>query len=349
VESYDKKKEAVQVSEMEIFKTLVNQLEQELTVYKRASGKPPFSTNLPSVTLQQIALGFQSVLAAVIEEQQVSSTLPTPKQFFDFEPSHPSTDKETLLLIACHEIRTPITVIKGFAELLQANLYKVTRAEYQQKEADSLGQVVPPTLSGEKNLRAIAGILRQVQYLEDLVQYLLDSSDIQQSIPEPQSYHIMHLKEFVQDIVEQHNIISTQHTFTLHNALSEDVADEAKLHYNELGLAQVLNNLINNAVKYSPTASCITIGLAHQAHSREILLWVRDEGYGISIEAQKHLFERFYREDSEKKAQLGGWGIGLYICHQIITRYGGRIWVESEPTKIGSTFYLTLPLLKQTK
>jgi len=105
-------------------------------------------------------------------------------------------------------------------------------------------------------------------------------------------------------------------------------------------ISQVLYNLLNNAVKYSPRGGTIRVG--GQALDREVLVYVSDEGIGIPKEEQDHLFQRFYRVDSGLRRQTPGVGLGLYLSRAIIEAHGGRIWVESEAGK-GATFYFTLP------
>ena len=83
--------------------------------------------------------------------------------------------------------------------------------------------------------------------------------------------------------------------------------------------------------------------VAHHKDKPSAIVWVRDEGYGISAEQQQYLFERFYRVKTAQTEQIEGLGLGLYITSEIIKQHGGQIWVESELEK-GSTFYFSLPL-----
>lgn len=105
-------------------------------------------------------------------------------------------------------------------------------------------------------------------------------------------------------------------------------------------LAQVLDNLLDNAIKYSPNGGGILIRGEHQ--DGKIKVSVIDQGIGISKEHQVRLFEKFYRVDSPLKHTVAGTGLGLSLCKRIIEAHGGRIWVESEEGK-GSTFSFTIP------
>jgi two-component system sensor histidine kinase VicK len=103
---------------------------------------------------------------------------------------------------------------------------------------------------------------------------------------------------------------------------------------------QVLNNLVGNAVKYSPEGGKITI--RGQVLDQQVLLQIQDEGLGIPPEALSHLFERFYR--AVNVGMIGGTGLGLYISHQLAVAHGGTLWPESAGVGKGSTFSLCLPL-----
>ncbi len=106
---------------------------------------------------------------------------------------------------------------------------------------------------------------------------------------------------------------------------------------------QVLVNLIENAIKYSPDGGRITVGLESAQSSDEegVIFFVKDEGIGIPADEQSRIFEKFYRLDPQMTRGVGGTGLGLYICSELVTRMGGQIWVESTEGE-GSTFLLQL-------
>jgi PAS domain S-box-containing protein len=104
-------------------------------------------------------------------------------------------------------------------------------------------------------------------------------------------------------------------------------------------LRQVLENLVDNALKYGPDEGAVEIGVGRRG--RWACFWVRDEGPGIPEPEHERIFEKFYRLDPELLKGVGGTGLGLYISRQLVQRMGGRIWVESEN---GSTFFFELPL-----
>jgi PAS domain S-box-containing protein len=110
-------------------------------------------------------------------------------------------------------------------------------------------------------------------------------------------------------------------------------------------LREVLTNLFDNAVKYTPSGK-ITIGLT--GDDQVVQFYIRDTGAGIEAEDVPHLFQKFYRVDNSSTRTIGGTGLGLFICRKIVELYNGRIWVESEIDK-GSTFYINLPRLTSTQ
>ena len=106
-------------------------------------------------------------------------------------------------------------------------------------------------------------------------------------------------------------------------------------------LEQVLDNLVQNAIKYSPGGGSVKVRIEQQ--SDKACLWVTDEGIGIPHKAVPHLFERFYRAPNVDPQQITGMGIGLYVVKEIVQLHGGTIMVESTEG-VGSTFRICLPL-----
>ena len=105
-------------------------------------------------------------------------------------------------------------------------------------------------------------------------------------------------------------------------------------------LRQVLANLVENAVKYSPDGGHVQVSLGR--HERRVLFAVRDEGLGIPLREQERIFEKFFRLDPNLTRGVGGTGLGLYICRELVRLMGGRIWVASRDGE-GSTFFFELP------
>jgi signal transduction histidine kinase len=103
----------------------------------------------------------------------------------------------------------------------------------------------------------------------------------------------------------------------------------------------VLVNLVENAIKYSPDGGQVEVGVEQRDDA--VRFHVRDEGLGIPPQEQERVFEKFYRADPQMIRGVGGTGLGLYICKELVGRMGGKIWVESGGEK-GSTFFFELPV-----
>jgi two-component system sensor histidine kinase VicK len=125
-----------------------------------------------------------------------------------------------------------------------------------------------------------------------------------------------------------------------HRLIFEPV-EETWLNVDRDKIEQVFNNFISNSIKYSPPYTPIHIACTTKGNYAYVS--VKDEGMGIRLEDQEKLFERFYRVERQDNNSIAGFGIGLYICKEIIERHQGQIGVESTPGK-GSTFWFTLPI-----
>ncbi len=221
--------------------------------------------------------------------------------------------KDTFLSIASHELKTPVTTIKAYGQL-----------------AESLLEATGET----EALKMIKKMGTQVDKLTNLIEDLLDIRKIQ-------SGKLMFndadfdFKQLVTEVVHDMQKTSTTHQIIYHSVV------DVTMHGDRDKVSQVLNNLISNAIKYSPKANSIIINT--QKKDNGVLLAVEDFGIGISSKDQKNVFEQFYRVKGDNQSTYPGMGIGLYICSEIIKRQGGKIWVESEVAK-GSTFYVWLPL-----
>jgi len=122
--------------------------------------------------------------------------------------------------------------------------------------------------------------------------------------------------------------------FSVDPAIGELLIDPLKM-------TQVFENLIENALKYTPPGSRIEVSARRREHDVEA--WVRDNGPGIPAEDLPHIFERFYRVEKGRSREKGGTGLGLSIVKHIVQLHGGRVWVESAPGQ-GTAFFLSIPL-----
>ena len=231
----------------------------------------------------------------------------------DIEEQKQAMDKKDEFIgIASHELKTPLTSLKGYIQLM--GMYK--------KEE------VPATIK-----QYIAKANGAVGKLQHLINDLLDVSKIQAGRLEYKMADI-NLAEMLNAGVE--SAIQMYPDYIIEHK----IAAELPVYGNPERLEQVLNNLVSNAAKYSRTGSKIII--QGKVADGNVRVSVTDEGIGLSAEQREKIFERFYRVE-DKTFSASGLGMGLYISTEIINHHKGQINVESELDK-GATFYFTLPL-----
>ena len=221
--------------------------------------------------------------------------------------------KNDFISIVSHELKTPLTSMGGYIQVLQMRANK-------NNDATSSNILNRAHLQTRKMNTLIDGFLNMKRAETGKIPIDLKLFDMADLVKEAE--------------VESLATISSHHIVFAPVEYTPVEADRDKI-------GQVITNLINNAVKYSPPGStinvaCITINQTAQVS-------VKDKGMGILPADQEKLFDRFYRVDSKQMANISGFGIGLYLCDEIIRGHGGRIWVESI-LGVGSTFYFSLPL-----
>lgn len=248
------------------------------------------------------------------------------------------------LWMANHELRTPITIIQGFAELLEL---QSTQEGQDDEHADSeVVEHAGTQLSGASLTRyALHSIMQQSEQLTGLIEEMLDLTRIEheQFVLNYDNHDVL---QVLTRVLEHHRVTTTQHQLSL---VVEGLTQEDSLfgYFDEAHIIQALNNLLNNAIKYSPQGGAIQVGLRYAAsRPLEALMWVKDQGIGIGANEIPHIFRRFHRS-ANLDPSLSGLGIGLYLVKEVITHHGGRVWVDSSPGA-GSTFFLLLPLGKNT-
>jgi PAS domain S-box-containing protein len=218
--------------------------------------------------------------------------------------------KDEFIGIASHELKTPLTSMKGYLQLLERNLVD------------------------ETDLGFVSKALRQLNNLSNLVSDLLDVSKIQSGKLQ------LSMGTFDFHAVMLETIEVTQQSVSSHRLVLQSEGVPLLIHADRHRIEQVLNNLINNAVKYSPKSELVDIQVTQS--SNDLTVMVKDYGIGISRESQEHIFSRFYRAEG-LDPHMSGLGLGLYITKEIIDRHHGKIRVNSEPGK-GSAFYFTIPV-----
>jgi PAS domain S-box-containing protein len=219
--------------------------------------------------------------------------------------------KDEFIGIASHELKTPVTSLKGYLQIFENNLPEEDR-----------------------NKVFIRKALIQVNKLSTLISDLLDISRIETG-KFPLAISEFDLKQLLQESMELMQYSARTHRINFHS-------DEEKLMVkaDKQRIEQVIVNLLSNAIKYSPDANTVNVDLLQK--DGKAVVSVQDFGMGINLEQQDRIFSRFYRVD-ELATHISGMGIGLYISKEIISRHNGNMRLTSERGK-GSTFFFELPL-----
>ena len=220
------------------------------------------------------------------------------------------------MAIASHELKTPVTSLKGYTQFLLARFGKA---------------------GDEHSTMMLAKMNAQLDKLIRLINELLDVTKIEAGqfvwYPEPFDLNVL-----VREIVEAVEQTTEQHQIRIEGTLSLLVFGDCE------HIGQVLTNLLTNAMKYSPQANEIIVRLTTGTESATVS--VQDFGIGIAPEKHERVFERFFRVSDPEHASFPGLGLGLFISAQVVKRHGGQMWVESR-VGVGSTFFFTIPLQAQ--
>jgi PAS domain S-box-containing protein len=221
--------------------------------------------------------------------------------------------KDVFMALASHELKTPVTTIKGFAQ----NSLRALAAESD------------PALR-----RRLTIINEQADLLTRLIDELLDTSQAQgEGLPlYPERFDLGYL---VRTVAENLQLTAPDHTMEMRLA-----PDPTPVRADRQRMELVITNLVQNAIKYGGNARRVEITVTRQATTATVA--VRDYGAGIPADQQARIFERFYRASNVRERQRG-LGLGLYLAHTLVTRHGGRMWLDSTEGA-GSTFYFSLPL-----
>ncbi len=224
--------------------------------------------------------------------------------------------RDQFLSVASHELRTPVTGLVSGVELLERRLSRILPLD-------------------ERLRQNFAALHRQLTRLQALIATMLDVSRIERgqlSI----AHDPLDLVSLVQTVVEEVRPTAQAHPIEL-------IAPAGALFVrgDAMRLSQVLLNLLQNAIKYSPDGGPIQVKLTRTAS--EAALSVTDHGMGIPADAVPHLFERFYRAPPVRSEHISGMGIGLYVVGEIVALHGGEITVSSTEG-VGSTFTVRLPI-----
>jgi two-component system, OmpR family, sensor histidine kinase VicK len=219
--------------------------------------------------------------------------------------------KNDFIGMVSHELKTPLTAINGFVQVLQRKA---------KKDEDNYAMI------------ALEKTNSQIRKMTTMINGFLNVSRLESSklLIEKTNFN---LDELLKETIEETYISQSSHQIILHPTCGVDIhADRDKI-------GNVISNLISNGIKYSDNGTRIEITCKSSEH--EVEVQIKDEGIGIKPEDIDKLFERYYRVQGNHT--ISGFGIGLYLSAEIVERHGGRIWAESEEGK-GSAFHFTLPL-----
>lgn len=221
--------------------------------------------------------------------------------------------KNDFIGMVSHELKTPLTTLSALVQVLNS---KFKNSE----DAFVAGALEKASMQVKKMGTMINGFLN-ISRLES-GRILIDK-------------HRFDLEELIEEVIKETELTVSSHVIKFESCRPLIVnADHDKI-------GSVINNLISNAVKYSPKGKLIEVHCEIVGNTAQVS--VKDEGMGIKPEDKEKLFDRYYRVESKHTLHISGFGIGLYLSAEIIKRHSGRIWVESE-SGVGSTFYFSLPL-----
>ena len=224
--------------------------------------------------------------------------------------------KEEFLSAAAHDLRTPLTVVLGQAELIERRLLRDPAAP-----VDAIG---------------VGRMAREARHLRDLVSELLDAQRLEQGLA------VMNLAPAdLGELVEAVRARHAEHGVPL---ILEEPDEALLVSVDGPRVEQVLENLLENAYKYGADDEPPALRIWHEGDEARIA--VIDHGAGVPQGERERIFERFYRSPNARSITDTGMGLGLYICRRVVEEHGGRIWVEPTPGG-GATFVIALPLLPE--
>lgn len=221
--------------------------------------------------------------------------------------------KDELVQNVSHELRTPLTFVKGYVDLLMdgdRGLLTAEQQEYLQIVADKTDDIT--------------------RIIDDIITLQrIDAGNLQ--------LEVVSMSDMLATAVAGHSMVAEKKGLTVYTPPS---TEKGLVRIDRGRINQVLDNLIGNAIKFSPDGGTITVKFFETDDN--VCIVVTDQGIGMSADKHQRIFERFYQIDGSSRRRFGGTGIGLAIVKRIIDAHQGKIWVESELNR-GSSFFFTLP------
>jgi signal transduction histidine kinase len=220
--------------------------------------------------------------------------------------------KDQFISVAAHELKTPIAIMKGYSQALLRTSMDLPSTCHKMLDAIDRG--------ADRINRVVNELLDVSRLYEGHLDLTLERID---------------LLELVEETVGHFAVNATRHSFRVNEAVPIVLQGDRDR------ISQVLTNLVDNAIRYSPQGGLVEVNVS--SNGQEAFVSVKDQGVGIPRDKQKRIFERFYRAHTGTPYDYGGMGVGLYISREIVQRHGGRMWFESAEGE-GSTLHFALPL-----
>lgn len=228
-------------------------------------------------------------------------------------------DRRQFVSNVSHELRTPLTSVRSYTEALADGAI-----EDKELAMEFLGVIQTETD-------------RMIRMISDLLSLSKMDSGMEENEKE-----LVLFNDFVNHILDRFEMmLNSEENDDKDYRIRREITDEALwVEINQDKMMQVIDNIMNNAIKYSPDGGIITVRL--MSTHNELILSIQDQGLGIPQKAVPHVFDRFYRVDKARSREQGGTGLGLAISKEVVELHNGKIWVNSIENK-GSTFFISLP------
>ncbi|MDE3230300.1 MAG: hypothetical protein KGO05_10495 [Chloroflexota bacterium] len=231
--------------------------------------------------------------------------------------------KDEFIAMAAHELRTPMAAVRGYAEMLERGARAGQGAALEEWQREALDSIDVATIR-----------------LVDLTNDLLDVSRLQADRMELR-IEPHDLVALFKRVARRYQVTSGKHTISVHAAQEYVVA-----RVDAPRMEQVVGNLLSNAIKYSPDGGEIVLSVEADEAQEVARASVRDRGVGIPQQEQAQVFTRFSRASNARDLGIGGTGLGLYICRELLAHMDGRIWFESQVGE-GTSVYFEAPLVSE--
>lgn len=229
--------------------------------------------------------------------------------------------KSDFISVAAHQLRTPLAGLKWFFKMMRDG----DAGDVTKKQQELLDQAF------QKNNQVI-----------DIVNDLLDVSEIEEG-RSPFTFTDGNVLTLLQEVVEKSTMDAEHKEITID--FKKPRRDVPPVRMDKSKLSIVFQNILDNAIKYSPKGSTVTITFDYKNHRNYVS--ITDQGIGIAKGEQQKIFSKFFRASNAKEEESNGSGLGLYIVRNIVQKHGGQIWFESEGKGKGTTFFVTVPVPRQ--